>query len=526
VNNEVHAIYIKQSLPDYQGNPFIEALPEEWSSETAIDLMSEDVIHHEGERELDAHYRMRCTGRLFRYFQPVEQHADIEYRLSTCIREGYINRSPLKKEYAETLLSGYEAQYNPEGFESIKSGFKPTSVGFTIIGMSGVGKSTAVERILGLYPQIIRHTSYNGRHLNMTQITWLKIDCPFDGSVRALCYQFFDAIDRILGTNHLRRNKGGRIAIDIMRVHMAQLAGLYCLGVLVIDEIQHLSSTKGIGSEKMLNFFVTLVNTIGIPVVLIGTTKAKPILQSQFRQARRGSGQQGDLLWDRMKKDISWDIMVKSMWKYQWTQKVIPLSQEMSDALYDESQGIIDIAIKLYAMVQIRAIGIGVESFSPKDFKTVASEKLGLVKPMLDALRSGDKRKIAQYEDIASITIEDYAVAYGSSINAKRNIGTKKEKIPIAEQAYLRLLELGVEPSKAKMYVGKIMAIKSVADDANEIIKAAYRLYITDDMNTKSDTSSKMNIGAGKCDTKSTPSAESFDYDTLKERGLIDTVSW
>ena len=150
-------------------------------------------------------------------------------------------------------------------------------------------------------------------------------------------------------TGYLNKNRG-RITIDMMMVRMAQLAGLYCIGVLVIDEIQRLSLAKGGGSEKMLNFFVTLVNTIGVPVVLIGTTKAKAILQSEFRQARRGSGQ-GDLLWDRMEKGISWNIMVESIWKYQWTQKIVPLTQDMKDALYNESQGIIDIAIKLYAMV-------------------------------------------------------------------------------------------------------------------------------------------------------------------------------
>ena len=52
---------------------------------------------------------------------------------------------------------------------------------------------------------------------------------------------------------------------------------------------------------KMLNFFVTLVNTAGVPVVLISNPKAMSILQSEFRQARRGSGQ-GDMIWDRLGK--------------------------------------------------------------------------------------------------------------------------------------------------------------------------------------------------------------------------------
>jgi len=35
----------------------------------------------------------------------------------------------------------------------------------------------------------------------------------------------------------------------------------YRLGLLIIDEVQHLCGARGLGDERMLNFFVTLVNT-------------------------------------------------------------------------------------------------------------------------------------------------------------------------------------------------------------------------------------------------------------------------
>ena len=40
----------------------------------------------------------------------------------------------------------------------------------------------------------------------------------------------------------------------------------------------------------MLNFFVTMVNTIGVPVMLIGTPKARDIFEADLRSARRGAG--------------------------------------------------------------------------------------------------------------------------------------------------------------------------------------------------------------------------------------------
>ncbi len=88
---------------------------------------------------------------------------------------------------------------------------------------------------------------------------------------------------------------------------MARVASNQSLGVLVIDEIQNLSEAKSGGHRKMLNFFVQLINTIGLPVVLVGTYKAMSVLGSEFRQMRRGTGQ-GDLVWDPMAEDEVWQF--------------------------------------------------------------------------------------------------------------------------------------------------------------------------------------------------------------------------
>ena len=258
-----------------------------------------------------------------------------------------------------------------------------------MIGMSGVGKTTAVDRILCMYPQYITHTKYKNKPFCMKQIVWMKLDCPFDGSIKGLCLNFFSELDRVLGSDYAENFISQRYTVDTLLVKMSHLASTHGLGILVIDEIQHLSHAKSGGSEKMLNFFITLVNTIGVPVVLIGTSKALPILQSEFRQARRGSGQ-GDLIWDRMKNDESWDIMLRSMWKYQWTKVKCQLTDEIKDALYDETQGIIDLAVKLYGISQLKAIFDGSETITVQSIHESAKENLKLVQPMIAALRSGD----------------------------------------------------------------------------------------------------------------------------------------
>lgn len=506
------AFYKEQVISEYQRNPLIETLPPIWSPQEVMELLTTEPKYHEKERELDVHYRFHCVQRLFSYFQPLDAHIDIEQRISRMIRQGYIGKNPMKKAYAKRLSEGYE-QIRKESMDLAGTyTTRSTAAGFTIIGMSGVGKTSAVEKILSLYPQCISHESYQGEPLVLTQIPWIKLDCPFDGSIKGLCVSFFMEIDRILGTDYGKTFSSGRMTVDSMLPRMAQIASLYCVGVLVIDEIQHLSMAKSGGSDKMLNFFVTLINTIGVPMILIGTTKALPVLQGEFRQARRGSGQ-GDLLWDRMKKDIAWDIMMQTMWKNQWVKEKCSISKEITDALYEESQGIIDIAVKLYAMTQIKAIADGTERVTVKLMKEVAMDRLRLVKPMLDALRSGDIRKICKYEDIRPLNVEDYISAQLGRISLPEK--ADESILPLEEQAVLKLLEMDIPATLARNSVKKVLKDKNIAQPLSQVVKNAFKAALNME---KVDKPKEAIVEA---DEKDIRLSGEDNYEELKKLGMI-----
>jgi hypothetical protein len=212
--------------------------------------------------------------------------------------------------------------------------------------------------------------------------------------------------------------------------------------------------------------------------VLIGTSRAKPILQGDFRQARRASGL-GSLIWDRMKNDATWDIFVMSMWENQWTKNVVPLTNDLKDALYHESQGIVDIAVKLYAMTQIRAIALKKEMFGKSDFRDTAVECFWSVKPMLDALRSGDIKKIEAYGDIAPVSMDDYIMAYSAMLPPKSDIPQKRDEATLAVKAVLKLLELGVESALAKRLVGKVMAKNMDLRKVADVVRLAYQRFMS-----------------------------------------------
>lgn len=281
--------------------------------------------------------------------------------------------------------------------------------GFNFAGISGGGKSQTVQRILGIYPQVIYHNEHLGQEFAESQIVWLKLDCPYDGSIKGLCFNFFNSVDAILGTDYLSTHAKGRRTANEMVPLMATVAANHHLGVLVIDEIQRLNSAASGGDEEMLDFFVQLVNTLGVAVVLVGTFSALKILGGTFSQMRRGTGE-GDFVWDRMSFDKQWHSFVKTLWMYQFTRKKTSLEEKpgLSKALYDECHGITDLAIKAYRFAQERAIETGKEFLDANIIKSAARDKFKIIRPALDAFLNKSKNAFKDFEDAYPLFLHKY----------------------------------------------------------------------------------------------------------------------
>ena len=393
------AEYKKTGLPEYDENPLIAALPAIMSPIQVAKSLRKRPHFQPEEINLPCHIRTHAINRLTRdFFVPQTNHIIIEQKLSKLIRCSYLNRNPKTATFKRKLNSirGLIQSENLTTYMHDDADSPASSM--TIAGISGAGKSTTTNLVLNTYPRVIYHPD-----LHMLQVPWLKVDCPYDGSLSDFCLSFFIALDRRLNLDYRSTYASGRPTIAKMMADVADLCLIHAIGLIVIDEFQHMSLAKSGGEKKMINFLVTLVNVVEVSVVLIGTPKALRLFASEFRQARRASGD-GSLVWDRLPRDESWEDFLEELWPYQWLSNKVERNETLTNKLYELTQGVPDIVVKLFCLAQARAVLLAStqedEILSPELLEQVFEDEFSIVKPLLDALRTGNRKKLEDCNDL------------------------------------------------------------------------------------------------------------------------------
>lgn len=532
------AIYKKQEIEEYSYNPFIEALPPIFTAEDVIEKFTVLPLITNEDRCKAENLRYHIIKRTKNFLQPLPIHIEIERRLSTLIRRGYLARNPLDKSFLgklRILNMLDDTLIKKNKLQDELGNIRTTADSISIIGISGIGKTTAIERLLLMYPQIIKHFEYKGEGFTRTQIVWLKIDCPYDGSLSTLCKNFFKAIDDILGTRYLEKFGYSSRITSTMMINMTKLAWRYGIGVLVIDEIQHLLNTKN-HKEEMLNFFVTLTNTVGIPTVLIGTSKAQKVFNGNFRQARR-AGSDGSIIWDRMQKDSQeWDFFLRSIWEFQGLKNVSELTDKMKDTFYDECQGITAVAVNLFLLAQERALQDGKEELTVSIIRETAKKDLHMIQPMIKALRNNNLANIMKYEDI-SIDYEEIANSYARNIELtgmiKESFKERKKDIELQRRSSIEslivdLTEMDIfqhlELSDIRKICEKLVKNSSVNEDYSSLKMEALKegMALNEKIKLKKEDSPKEKIKGGLLEICELSRERNIHpYEILKKEGFI-----
>lgn len=393
------AIYTSCPLYGDQMNPFIDALGPILNRKEIVKAIRERPYYSEAHRQGSPEDRRLFTNNLWSFVIPFDDHMLLYEKLSEMLRYGYLGRNFLDPKYIRELYEELSPERLKEILKRSNLHLEIRPPGLACIGVSGVGKTTGVTRALSCcYPEIIWHERYKEKPFFRPQVVWMVIESPFNASPRALLLEFFKKVDRLLGTNCTKRVKD--LSALEMLWPMACVAVNIGLGILVLDEIQRLQPKKsGGGEEWLLEFFVQLSNTLKVPLVVIGTPKVLPLLESEFAISRRlssgGYHPFYPLSWGR-----KWDKFATEMWRYQYTRIKTALTPELSLKLFHLSLGIPSLAVEIYRFAQRYAIGRKNESLTPELFELVVKREGSLTKKFVDAIQEDNFKFLKNVSDI------------------------------------------------------------------------------------------------------------------------------
>lgn len=484
VTNDAHAfhkaIYTPQRIPQYAGNPLIEALPALGNEAEILRTLLALPNFEEAQRQWDDQERIAMIAQLSNFMLPLERHIQLAFSLDSMMRQGYVGRIPhsmrsqeiFKKLHEKRLLNSSE-DITPQ-------------ISASLIGVSGMGKTSTLKRYLSRIPQVIHHPDYG-----IYQITYLHIETPYDGaSVKGLAHSIFRKVDALLpGADYTGQYSSERGGAETMMNHAARILHMHCVGMLIVDEIQNLTNSPK-NRQALMTLLVSASNELGVPILFVGTPKARDLLSLSFRQARRSIGY-GIPIWERLDKHATeeadeeslapsdWDVFSHALLRYQWIRNPIDEQSKLylANLLYEHSQGIIDIAIKLFATAQIRAIMDGSELISGQLLVDVAKRELSMLAPMVDALRRNDIHALQDYDDIAPISLGEIIARTEVKYTGKQVSGASVTPSTSAyNQILMSVLQvIGFDNDKAELLTAQTteMGATNALDGIQKALKQA-----------------------------------------------------
>ena len=269
------------------------------------------------------------------------------------------------------------------GYQGIIGG----SDSFTIIGTSGIGKSSAISRAVSIASE--------NRVIEMEEpfckiIPVVMVQCPFDCSVKGILLQILREIDMELDTHYYDMAVRARATTDMLIGSVSQIA-LNHIGLLVVDEIQNIVNHRQ--GKSLVGMLTQLINNSGISICMVGTPEAETFFESVDYLARRALG----LRYGNCEYNAYFREFCNILFQYQYVGQESIISAGRIECLYEHSAGVLAVVVSLIHDAQEISILSGRETLDMVSLNEAYDKRMnmlhGHIKPSVVIKKDSVKRK-------------------------------------------------------------------------------------------------------------------------------------
>ena len=355
-------------------------IPEMKQGQELISALSVLPEYHDNVRNENQAVRLMELSAIQRIYVPSEMSIEIYLKMYLALV-----RSLQKKSTNIAIKQRYEnyKEIQQQSYNGILGG----SDSFTIIGTSGIGKSSAISRAISV---IAENRIIESKNLCMPIIPFLVVQCPFDSSVKGLLFEILRKVDETLGSNYYQYALRSRATTDMLIGSVAQVS-LNHIGMLVVDEIQNVANSKN--GKSLIGALTQLINNSGISICMVGTPESSVFFEQAMQLARRSVG----LKYTTMSYDEYFQSFCKVLFQYQYTRHRTEITPAIVEWLYEHSSGIVSIVISLIYDAQEIAILTGKELLNLETLNEAYQQRLlllhGYIQPSVIQNKPTTKRK-------------------------------------------------------------------------------------------------------------------------------------
>lgn len=342
---------------------FTTKLPEMKSGNELISALSIIPEYDETICQKNQAVRLMALSDLYQIYIPSQMSLEIYSKLYLALL-----RSIQKKGTQMAIKQRYE-NYKAIQQQSY-SGILGGSDSFTIIGTSGIGKSSAISRAISL---ITENRIIETEKPYTKIIPCLIVQCPFDSSVKGLLLEILRKVDEELGTDHYIRAVKSRASTTDMLIGAVSSIALNNIGMLVVDEIQNVVNSKN--GKSLIGALTQLINNSGISICMVGTPESTVFFEQAMQLARRSVG----LQYTTMKYDEYFQSFCKIIFKYQFLKNRTEITAAITEWLYEHSAGVISVVVSLIHDAQEIAILTGKEVLNLDTLNEAYQQRLSLL---------------------------------------------------------------------------------------------------------------------------------------------------